>query len=260
MLRHKGKFFYHKLGHGQPFIVLHGLFGSSDNWKTIGNYLSQRYEVFLIDIRNHGHSFHSDEFSYPVLANDIKEFIWEKNLEKVILMGHSMGGKVAMTYALENHVCIDKLIIVDVAPKYYAPHHQKYIDAFCSIDLKKVKSRKEVEEHFFERVSDMGERRLLLKNLYWTEDDRLAWRLNIDAISNNLEEMCKGQDVEKAIPFTKPSLFIKGEKSKYVSENDTALIKKLFPTSIIKIIPNAGHWVHAEKPKEFIEAILEFTS
>ena len=249
--------FYQQFGQRRPFIILHGLFGSSDNWKTIGNVLSQQFEVFLIDLRNHGRSFHTTEFSYSAMSNDIQNFIVEKNLDQVIVMGHSMGGKVAMTYALQHPEKINKLIIVDIAPKYYPPHHQKYIDAFHSIDLNTVASRKEVEEHFIERVSDIGERQLLLKNLYWNENDHLAWRLNIDAISNNIEEMCKGQEALSAI-FNKPTLFIKGEKSKYILAEDEALMKKLFSNVIIKEIGNAGHWLHAEKPKEFLECVLRF--
>lgn len=251
--------FYQQLGSGQPFIILHGLFGSSDNWKTIANHLSPYFQVYLIDLRNHGRSFHSNEFSYEAMSHDIEKFVLEKGLMNIILMGHSMGGKVAMTYALQNPGSIDKLIIVDIAPKYYAPHHQKYIDAFHSIDLTKVNSRKEVEEHFTKRVADMGERQLLLKNLYWDENEHLAWRLNINAISNHIEEMCQGQDNFSTI-FNRPSLFIKGEKSKYVSVEDESLIKRLFPAAYIKTIPNAGHWVHAEKPNEFLEYILSFAS
>jgi pimeloyl-ACP methyl ester carboxylesterase len=250
--------FYQQLGKGQPLLILHGLFGSSDNWKTIGNNLSKHFEVFLIDLRNHGRSFHSNEFNYPILANDIKEFILEKKLDNSILMGHSMGGKVAMTYALQHAEYIDKLIIVDIAPKYYAPHHQKYIDAFHSIDLNSAQSRKEVEMHFTKLIADSGERQLLLKNLHWDENERLAWRINIDAIRNNIEEMCQGQNGPTSKLFSKPTLFIKGENSKYVTTEDEALLKTLFPCSMIKTIPNAGHWVHAEKPQEFLECVLGF--
>ncbi len=250
--------FYQQFGKGPAFIILHGLFGSSDNWKTIGNTLSQQFEVFLIDLRNHGRSFHSPEFNYSAMSNDIEELILEKNLDTIILMGHSMGGKVAMTYALQHQERINKLIIVDIAPKYYPPHHQKYIDAFHSINLDTVTSRKEVEQHFTERVSDIGERQLLLKNLYWNENDRLAWRLNIDAISNNIEEMCQGQEAFVSKAFNKPSLFIRGEKSKYISNEDEKLIKNLFPQAHIKTIPDAGHWLHAEKPQEFLECIFRF--
>ena len=133
--------FYHQSGNGQPLIILHGLFGSSDNWRSIGNYLSRFFEVYLVDLRNHGRSPHSDEFSYEIMANDIEEFISLKKLNSPILIGHSMGGKVAMTYALNYPEKISKLIIVDIAPKYYAPHHQKYIDAFNSIDINKVNSQ-----------------------------------------------------------------------------------------------------------------------
>ena len=247
--------YYQQLGSWQAFIILHGLFGSSDNWKTIGNYLSNYFEVYLIDLRNHGRSPHSTEFSYESMANDIHEFILQKKLRHVILMGHSMGGKVAMKYALQESNKLDKLVVVDIAPKYYPPHHQKYLDAFDSLDLRTVSSRKEVEEHFAHRVSDMGERLLLLKNLYWDEHDCLAWRVNIDAISNNMKELCEGQDCSDI--FSKPTFFIKGEKSKYVTTADEVLIKKLFPNYQLKTISNAGHWIHAEKPKEFMEAVLD---
>lgn len=247
---------YHQSGNGQALIILHGLFGSSDNWRSIGNELSRFYEVYLIDLRNHGRSPHFVEFSYTSMANDIAEFISEKKLNNPILMGHSMGGKVAMTYALNYPEKIEKLIIVDIAPKYYAPHHQKYIDAFNSIDLKTVSTRKEVEEHFTRQVSDIGERQLLLKNLYWNENERLAWRVNIDAISKHIDEMCEAQDSSKMC--NKPCLFIRGEKSKYITNEDAALIQQIFPNSKIETIPNAGHWVHAEKTQDFLTCVLHF--
>lgn len=250
--------FYQQFGSGQAFIILHGLFGSSDNWKTIGNALSKQFEVYLIDLRNHGRSFHDSEFSYSAMSMDIQDFILEKKLDNIILMGHSMGGKVAITFALQHPEKINKLIIVDVAPKYYAPHHKKHIDAFRSIDLNAVVSRKEVEDHFTKIVADKGERQLLLKNLYWTENDRLAWRLNVDAISDNTEELCKGQEGVSSIGFEKPTLFIKGENSNYIRAEDELTIKKLFPNSLIKSIPKAGHWLHAEKTQEFLDCILSF--
>ena len=244
------------MGAGAPLIILHGLFGASDNWLSIGKRLSENYKIYLLDQRNHGNSFHSDSFTYDDLANDLLQFINSKSLKTPIIIGHSMGGKAAMKLAVKNAAMIKKLIVVDIAPKYYPVHHQHIIDALKSIDLKKIKSRSDADEALAVHFDNKVLRQFLLKNLSRESDD-YSWKINIPAIEENLENI--GEGLEKGETYDGKALFINGTLSDYVTEDDFPLIKTHFPSVIIKSI-SAGHWVHAEKPEEFLKLIYEFLS
>ncbi|MDT0647883.1 alpha/beta fold hydrolase [Zunongwangia sp. F260] len=245
------------LGEGTPFLILHGFLGMSDNWKTLGNSFSENgYEVHLIDQRNHGKSPHSDDFNYNLLAEDIKDYCKEKNLEKIILLGHSMGGKTAMLTAFLNSELVEKLIVVDIAPKYYAPHHQEILNGLTALDEATITSRGDAEDFLGEFVPDKPTRLFLLKNLYWKTKEKLALKLNLRVLKDNIEDL--GAALPVQYTYDKATLFIKGGNSGYIKEEDWKTIKEQFSKAELVTIPGAGHWVHAEKRKDFLKAVMEF--
>lgn len=251
------KLFYRKFGQGQPFIILHGLFGQSDNWNTLARQFADAgFEVYTVDLRNHGLSPHSNTWNYQVMSDDIIELVTDLKLQEIILLGHSMGGKVAMQSAIQHPELLNKLIVVDIAAKYYPPHHKDVLQALNAVDFRVVKTRKEVEYILSQYISDFGTRQFLLKNIYWKENGELAWRFNLKVITENIENV--GQQTPNNVTCTTPSLFIRGALSGYVSDADTEFIKTIFPFSKFETISGAGHWAHAEKPKEFFDAVIKF--
>lgn len=251
--------FYRKFGEGKPLIILHGLFGISDNWVSFAKKIAELgYEVYIPDQRNHGQSPHSPAFNYLALVDDLFEFVDEHELEDAIILGHSMGGKVAMRYALENPHFLSKLIIVDISLRAYEarPHHKNIIRAMKMVDFEKVTTRKEVEEILAENIQDIKIRLFVMKNLHRISQTEFEWRLNLDGICNNLDEMFDGISIPE--PFTKPSLFIRGGASDYVSDEDLQPINEAFPDNQIHTIDGATHWVHAEAPDLFFHYVTEF--
>lgn len=245
------------LGEGTPLLILHGFLGMSDNWKTLGRQFSEEgFQVHLIDQRNHGRSPHSDDFNYTLLAKDIDEYCKEHHLEKCVLLGHSMGGKVAMLTAGFFPDLLEKLIVVDIAPKYYAPHHQQILKGLKAVDEASLSSRSEAENLLSEYVSDPGVKLFLLKNLYWKSKEKLALRLNLGGLVKNIDAV--GEALPEDVLFHKPALFIKGERSDYITKEDEVLIQKHFSAAQIVSIPNAGHWVHAEDKEAFFAAVMQF--
>ena len=245
------------LGEGRPILILHGFLGMSDNWKTLGKEFAEAgYQVHLIDQRNHGRSPHSQDFNYLLLSKDIKEYIDTHSLEDCILLGHSMGGKTAMTTASLFPHLIDKLIVVDIAPKYYPPHHQKILEGLSAVNKAELSSRGDAEELLSKYVKEAAVRMFLLKNLYWKIKEKLALRMNLEALIQNVEAL--GEALPDDYSFPKPTLFINGEKSDYIKAEDREQIKRHFPASEIVTIPGAGHWVHAENKKAFYDAVMNF--
>jgi len=245
------------LGTGKPFVILHGFLGMSDNWKTLGMRWSEvGYEVHLLDQRNHGRSFHSDEFSYHVMVEDLKRYCEEHNLEEIILLGHSMGGKVAMQFAVTYPNKVSNLIIADISPKAYPSHHQDILKALHALDFTKIKSRGEADDALSEYIRDQGTRLFLLKNLYRNSNKEFALRINLPILSEKIEEV--GVALPKNTVFEGHTLFLGGEKSGYIETMDELLIKKHFPNAEIKMISNAGHWLHAENPDDFYDATMSF--
>ncbi|WP_405378712.1 alpha/beta fold hydrolase [Nonlabens sp. Asnod3-A02] len=245
------------LGEGQPFLILHGFLGMADNWKTLGRKWSEDgFQVHLIDQRNHGRSLHSDEFNYSLMAQDIKEYCDEHELKNIILLGHSMGGKVAMRFAAENESYLDKLIIADIAPKVYPPHHSDIINGLKSIDFDKVSSRNDADEMLEKVISDFGTRQFLLKSLYRVEKGRYGWRFNLDILGESQEKV--GVHDPITTPIKTPTLFIRGGKSGYILDSDVMIIEHAFAKAELKTIENAGHWLHAEKPQEFLTYVTKF--
>lgn len=251
------KLFYRKFGQGQPLIILHGLFGQSDNWNTLAKQIADNdFEVYIVDQRNHGLSPHSDEWNYQSMSEDVFDLIKENNLQDVILLGHSMGGKTAMQLALNHQEFLDKLIVADMAPKYYPPHHQSVLEALQAVNFNLIKTRKEVEVVLSKYISDFGTKQFLLKNLYWKENGDLNWRFNLKVIVQQIENV--GEAITGTGNCVIPALFIKGERSDYILDADEDLIRQIFPNSTFATIEGSGHWVHAEKPKEFYGTVMEF--
>ena len=245
------------LGEGQPLIILHGFLGMSDNWKTLGKqYASNGFEVHLIDQRNHGKSFHSEDFDYHFLVADIKYYISRYSLPKSIIIGHSMGGKTAMHFACEFPELVEKLIIADIGPKEYPPQYKNILNALNTLPFEEITSRSEAEKQLSTTIPDFGIRQFLLKNLYWIEKGTLAFRFNLSVLVNKMEEI--GKSIDDSAIFKKPVLFLRGDKSVYISSEDYPQIKKHFPLAEIDTITKAGHWLHAENPKEFFKKSMTF--
>ncbi|HEU5291289.1 MAG TPA: alpha/beta fold hydrolase [Cyclobacteriaceae bacterium] len=249
------KLFFRELGQGQPFIILHGLMGSSDNWLTQAKLLADQYHLYMIDQRNHGQSSHSDDFDYKVLANDIKDFIQQHKLEKPVVLGHSMGGKAAMNFAISNPDLLDRLIIVDIAPKAYPIHHDNIVEGLKAIPINTLQSRNQADEILSGFVPEVDVRQFLLKNLARKQEGGFAWKINLPVIDKNLELI--SADIQFPGTFNGQTLFVRGVNSNYVKDEDRARIKALFPNSTL-ITMDTGHWVQAEKPQEFVEVVRNF--
>ena len=252
------KLFFREFGTGQPVILLHGLFGQSDNWVTVGRRIADQFHVYIPDQRNHGQSPHTSIHSFPAMADDLAEFIEEHSIENPILIGHSMGGKVAMTYALENLGLVKKLVVIDISPRKYPERttHTQVISEMMRIDLENIATRTEVEKILDARISDSRVRMFILKNLYYKIHGKLAWRLNLEAINQSMDLLFDGISSENQ--YTGPTLFIRGGKSDYVLDSDFPLIKSMFPEVIIKTISGATHWVHADAPEELCYLLSGF--
>ena len=244
-------------GSGKPFVILHGFLGMSDNWKTLGTQYSENgFEVHMLDLRNHGRSIQSDEFNYQLMVNDVVEYCEEKNLSSIYLLGHSMGGKVAMFTATQFPDLVEKLIVADIGVKYYKPHHDEILNGLSAVDFSKKPSRSDVEEILTPFIPDFGTRQFLMKSLYWKEKDQLAFRFNLNAFVANKDVI--GDALSEDAVFTKPTLFLKGANSNYILDSDLAEIKHHFPKAELEIISNAGHWLHAENAKDFYDKTMQF--
>lgn len=253
------KIHFRKIGEGKPVVILHGLFGSSDNWQSFAKELSvSGYAVYLVDLRNHGQSGHDSIMDYKALSEDIAELFADANLKGSALIGHSLGGKTAMTFAFNNAEVLNSLIVIDIAPRQYPVQNKDILDALLAIDTTKIKSRKEIESELATYIHDTSTLQFLLKNLYWKEKDRLDWRFNLDAIKNFIEHV--GSRTAPNTIFKKPTLFIRGENSKYISPSDETEMKELFENVSVKTAPGAGHWVHADNPQWLLSEVKTFLS
>jgi pimeloyl-ACP methyl ester carboxylesterase len=247
---------YKEFGEGTPTIILHGLFGTLDNWQTIAKHLAEHYWIFIIDQRNHGRSLHDDtEMNYQLLADDLKDFMDTHHLYSANLIGHSMGGKTVMQFALQYPDMVNQLVVIDIAPKSYQSGHEKIFEAMLTLDLAQLKDRKEADEILGRNITDVGERQFLLKNLSYTPEGSFEWKMNLDVLWRDYHNIIA--DVE-GDPFEGDTLFIRGGNSKYIQESDKADIYEAFPSANIRTIENAGHWVHAEQPKALLELLKDF--
>jgi esterase len=252
------KLAYREAGQGQSLIILHGLFGQSDNWNTLAKQFSEKgFRVFTVDQRNHGLSPHSEEWSYEVMADDLKEFIEDHKLTKPILLGHSMGGKTVMHFEWKYPGISEKIIVVDISARAYGSHHTEVLKALHAVDFSKISTRKEAEAVLDEYIKDFGTKQFLLKNIYWkdAEHNLMDWRFNLKVISEKYEKI--SEEVPDFKSATK-CLVIRGERSDYVKETDLDDFSKRFTNMSTETISGAGHWVHAEKPKDFFDTVVKF--
>lgn len=244
-------------GEGKPLLIIHGFLGTSDNWKTLsGQYAANGFMVHALDMRNHGKSFHSDEFTYDAMVQDVFEYCNEHQLSKVDLIGHSMGGKVTMFFAVKYQERVNRIVIADIGPKYYRPHHQDILAGLNAVDFSAKPERSDVEAILSQYIDDAGTRQFLMKNLYWKEPGQLAFRFNLPVFNEKIDAI--GQALPDGSTFDGPALFLRGDKSAYIRDQDFTLIKTHFPNAEIKDIANSGHWLHAENPQQFMVETLLF--
>jgi esterase len=247
---------YYSIGAGPPLLILHGLLGSLDNWMPHAQTLSAQCRVFLLDLRNHGRSPHAQEFDYDIMATDLREFLHDHELEGANLLGHSMGGKVAMRFAQLHPELTKKLVVADMAPREYPPRYAEILNAMHALDLSQFQQRAEVDTALTTAAPDQNIRQFLLKNIGRDAQGRMRWKPNISALRENYHS------IRSALPITPsfggPTQFIRGGKSDYIRDADLALIRQIFPQAELATIPAAGHWVHAEAPKEFLRLVTAF--
>ncbi|GHB54800.1 alpha/beta fold hydrolase [Persicitalea jodogahamensis] len=242
---------------GQPLVILHGVFGSLDNWATISKSIADLgYVVYLVDQRNHGRSPHSDEFTYEAMAADLAEFIKDHALENPVLVGHSMGGKTVMQYAQQYPGTYDKLVIVDIGPKAYPSHHDELLAGLNALPLAEIESRQHANELFSAHEPNMAVRQFLLKNLYRTDEGNYGFRFNLPILTELQGNV--GDEIPKLRTIPEPTLFMRGALSWYIKDEDWKEIQEMFPNAELATIPKSGHWVHAERPNQFVEVLEEF--
>jgi esterase len=243
-------------GAGEPVVIVHGLFGSLDNWHSINTKLGASHKVFAVDLRNHGQSPHSNEMSYASMAQDLRELMHEQRLDRISIMGHSLGGKVAMQFALSWPQQLDKLIVADIAPRAYPPHHDYIFDALLPLEMASFKTRQEIDQALVAKIPPAAVRQFLLKSLQRDEAGGFRWRLNLPVLHDHYAELSAALPMDKSCE--RPALFLKGEKSDYIQSADESLICRLFPRAIIRTLAGAGHWLHADVPETFFRTVQEF--
>lgn len=244
-------------GFGKPLLILHGFLGMSDNWKTLGTqFADEGFQVHMLDLRNHGRSFHSDEFNYQVMVEDVINYCTFHQLDKIDIIGHSMGGKVAMFLAINHPEMIHKLIVADIGPRYYRPHHQDILAGLNAVDFSLKPERSEVDEILKKYIPDFGTRQFLMKSLYWKEPGQLAFRFNLKAFNAEIEQV--GTALPERALFSKATLFIKGGNSNYIKDEEHDEIRQFFPLAQFETILGAGHWLHAENPQLFFSIANQF--
>ena len=249
---------YELQGEGRPLLVLHGFLGSSDNWRAMRKRFASTYKVFCLDQRNHGNSPHSDIMDYTVMAEDLREFLAEQSLSNVCLLGHSMGGKVAMQFASESPEMVAKLVIVDISPKAYPPSHQPILQAMQDLQLHALKTYGEAEAALSTNISDASLRKFVLKNLMRDTNGEFRWRIGLDSLAANYDQLIKPPAISNR--FDKRTSFIRGALSNFIADQDLAFIREYFPRAEFHTIPNAGHWVHIDAPEEFYRVVDEYLS
>jgi esterase len=242
--------FYKEVGSGQPLVIVHGLFGSGDNWATLAKRFANHFHVITLDLRNHGHSPHAGEMNYEVMAEDVFDTIATLGLRDVHLLGHSMGGKVVLRFAQLYAFLVNKVIVADIAPRYYAPHHSSVIGALRALDFEKIKSRSEAATILHEHLNDASTEQFLLKSLYWKAEGKLALRFNLDVLETNIEQIGAAMPTDI---IENDVLFIRGGNSRYIKDEDWPVITSFIPHARLETIDGAGHWLHADRPEVFAE-------
>lgn len=238
-------------------MILHGLFGSSDNWLTQAKLFSPNYKVYTVDLRNHGQSPHDDGFDYQAMVNDLNLFFDDQALSGATVIGHSMGGKAAMNFAIAHPEKVGKLIVVDIAPRAYNLEHYTIAEGLSAIPIDTITSRKEADEKLAAYVPEFDVRQFLLKNLNRNPEGGFSWKINLPVIREKLSNV--GVDLVVEGTFDKPTLFIRGKRSDYIRDSDWDRIKQIFPQTKLETL-ETGHWVQAEKPQEFVEVVSTWLS
>lgn len=246
---------YQAYGSGSPLIILHGLFGMLDNWHSISRSLGTDFHVYALDQRNHGRSPHSEVLTHAAMANDVLDFMDHEGISSAFLLGHSMGGKVAMRVALSQPQRVQKLVVVDIAPRSYAPLHDGVFEALTSIDLGQTSSRDEINAGLAQWIPQPDVRQFLMKNLARGDDGSYHWKMNLRVIQANYQEVLR--EVVSDYPCQKPALFIRSTRSSYLLESDRPRILRLFPNSTL-VDFETGHWIHAEAPDLFVSTVKDF--
>lgn len=249
---------YKTFGQGEPLVILHGMFGTLDNWQTVGKQLAEDFTVNIVDQRNHGRSPHNELIDYPSMSEDLRHFLESHWMFKAHIMGHSMGGKTAMQFALDHPDMVDKLVVVDIAPKRYPGGHEKILEALLALDLNQIEDRKDAEDFLKKRLPNEKESTILflMKNLSRTKEGSFEWKMNFQAIYNHYEDIL--DKVKGNTPFKGDTLFLRGEHSKYILDDDWDAILQLFPNAELETIKNAGHWVHADQPEALLDSVRLF--
>jgi esterase len=243
-------------GQGDPLYILHGLFGSSDNWQPIARRLGDHFTVIAVDQRNHGRSPHHPEMNYHLMAEDLLELMHKQGNSEALVLGHSMGGKTAMQLALSHPKAVRKLVIVDIAPRKYPPSHLRIISGMRALDLSHFQSRKEMQAALSPAVPDVATRQFLLKNVTRDQSGGFSWKIGLEEIRENYLGLTEA--VISASVYDKPTLFLRGEKSDFLLEPDADCIRKLFPSALLQTIPGAGHLLHVQNPEAFMQAVMSF--
>lgn len=244
-------------GQGRPMIVIHGLFGMLDNWTTLARRWAERgFEVHTLDLRNHGRSFWSDRMSISDMSEDVALYMQYNGIQQAIVLGHSLGGKVAMKFACTFPDKVEKLIVADISPRYYAPHHQNIVSALNVLYDHHITSREQAKSLLNEHIKEESTQAFLLKSLYLSDDNTYKLRFNLKAIDRSMEDLGGGLGANEI--FLGDTLFLKGEKSSYISPRDIDDIATHFPNSEVVSIPNTGHWLHSEQPEEFSRVVMDF--
>jgi pimeloyl-ACP methyl ester carboxylesterase len=249
------KLFFREQGSGQPLIILHGLLGSSDNWLTQAKLLAPHAHVYYLDQRNHGLSPKSDEHSYALMTEDLLEFMDDQSLQSAVVMGHSMGGKVAMNLALQNPGRVSKLIVVDIAPKAYPISHDHIMEGLMAIPVASLQSRNQADDILSRYVPEPDVRQFLLKNLSRNPHGGFTWKANVAVLNATLPQIV--DNIPAAGNYSGPTLFIRGQRSDYVTEADKPAIHRHFPNATLVTL-ETGHWVQAENPQAFVDAVIPF--
>jgi pimeloyl-ACP methyl ester carboxylesterase len=252
------RLYYRHEGQGEPLIILHGLLGSSDNWRAMSKRLAQHFAVYSLDLRNHGQSPHASEMNYTVMGEDLREFIEEHTLARTFLLGHSLGGKIAMQFATTYPGEVEKLIVVDIAPKTYSPSQKPLLAALRALDLTRIGSFSDANIALTPAIPETALRQFLIKNLNRDETGRFRWRIGLDEIAENYDALTLEVALDR--PFEKSACFIRGGQSDFIADADTTIIRRTFPRAKIETIARAGHWVQSEAPEEFYRTVVGFLS
>jgi esterase len=247
---------FQTFGQGEPLILLHGLLGSLENWHSASLKLARHFQVFAVDQRNHGRSPHSPEMDYPLMAEDVYEFLRSQNLAHAHVLGHSMGGKTAMQLALLHPEAVDKLVVADIAPRAYSSHHGKLLEGLLALNLARFETRQQMEAALAPSIPDLATRQFLLKNLGHAPGVGYHWKIGLREIHSNYARLSAA--LADGHPFEGPTLFVRGERSDYLWAEDLPELRRLFPRTQLKVIPRAGHLVHTENAPAFLQTVIEF--